>query len=380
MAVGEEDHRPLTVHLLQAIGVLPGLLLSDAGIDGCLLGFDDGKWFAVVVPEHVVAVPDRAGGGLIQHVDLLPDGLVAGGAGRHVPAGQAQVAIDQPLSSVVLAKVQLQGDRGPQFACLAQRFFGRRGLRRRSGLRRLFSRAQVRHLLQRLLESLLLEGVLFRQSLGLALELGLRVDAFGWRDLEVGEVCWLSGEERDMQPARELPCLMHTPASVGGLHAFAVRGAVAEFAKQVQLVQNEVVGDHAEAAAVQQVDEVGLRRPRQLQCCVDVVNHALREVAQLHQRAFGVRVRVVLRVPGHVGEFREHRAQRLKVQRSKILHPHLSGFRIGYPTSVCENLASLPSRWFRRLGASSSCQKFGSSKSPAASLQPFFSRPTASTP
>ena len=173
---------------------------------------------------------------------------------------------------------------------------------------------------------------------------------------------------------------MHTPACVGGLHAFAVRGAVAEFAKQVQLVQNKVVGDHAEAAAVQQVDEVGLRRPRQLQSCVDVINHALREVAQLHQRAFGVRVRVVLRVPGHVGEFREHRAQRLKVQRSKILHPHLSGFRIGHPTSVCENLASLPTRWFRRLGASSSCQKSGSSKSPEASLQPSFDRPTASTP
>src|SRR5207244_2608629 len=94
MAVGEEDHRPLAMHLLQAIGVLLGLLLANTGIDRRLLGFDNGERLAVVIPQHIVAIAFGAGRRLMQDLDLLADRLVAGYASRNVPTCHPQVAVD----------------------------------------------------------------------------------------------------------------------------------------------------------------------------------------------------------------------------------------------------------------------------------------------
>ena len=97
--------------------------------------------------------------------------------------------------------------------------------------------------------------------------------------------------------------------------------------------------------------------PRSQMATIDI-DQPLSEVAQLDQRALRVAVGVVLRIPAHVGELRVHSAQRLEVQRSEILHQHLTGIRIGHTTSVCESRASLPIPRNQRRGASSSFPKF----------------------
>ena len=123
---------------------------------------------------------------------------------------------------------------------------------------------------------------------------------------------------------------MDATDSVSRLHVFAVRAAVAQAPQEMQLVEYQRLSDLAEAGVVKQIHEVGLRRTLQLQLVVDSIDQTLREVPQLDQRTLGVAVSVMLRVAAHHGELGVHRAQLPKVQRSKILHPHLTGTRVGH--------------------------------------------------
>ena len=86
----------------------------------------------------------------------------------------------------------------------------------------------------------------------------------------------------------------------------------------MQLVKNQGLSDLPEAGVVQQISEVGLRNPFELQRQVKAVDQTLGEIAQLDERALRVSVCVVLCVPAHIGEFGVDRTQRLEVQRFRV--------------------------------------------------------------
>lgn len=87
MPIGEKDHGPLTVHLLQTICIQAGLLLPDTSIHTGFLGFHYRQRLAVVIPQYVVAIALGGNGWLMQNLHLLANRVVARRACRYGPAG-----------------------------------------------------------------------------------------------------------------------------------------------------------------------------------------------------------------------------------------------------------------------------------------------------
>lgn len=130
-----------------------------------------------------------------------------------------------------------------------------------------------------------------------------------------------------MEPSGELPGLLNAAKSVGGPDIFAMGAPVAEAPQEVQLVEHQGLGNGLETGVVQQVHEVGLRYPFELQLDVQAIDQALSKIAQLDQGAFRIGVGVVLRIAPHIGKLRIRGPQGLEVQRLNVLHRHLVGFR-----------------------------------------------------
>ena len=57
IAIGIENHRPLTTLLLEPVGILLSLLASELGIDSGLFGFDNAERFSIVILKHVIGIP-----------------------------------------------------------------------------------------------------------------------------------------------------------------------------------------------------------------------------------------------------------------------------------------------------------------------------------
>ena len=104
--VGIEDHRPLTVHLFQTVGIDAGLGAALLGVDGGFLGLDHRKRLAVVVPQYIVGVALAGGGRLVVDFLFLGYLLGVGAIGADLPAAGNQLAIDQALACGGLVEVQ----------------------------------------------------------------------------------------------------------------------------------------------------------------------------------------------------------------------------------------------------------------------------------
>ena len=315
VAVGVENHRPLAVHFFQAVGVIFGLLLADARILEGFLGLDHGQRLAVVVPQNVIGIADAGLGGLVLDFDLLPHLFSGLAVFVNIPAGGAQIAVDQPLAGVVFAETQRGGGgmagAGKQFHLgWRQRLVGLGNFVAQG----LFVGTQGFELGQRLVQALFLEAEFFLERLFLALELALAAQAFLRRLLVVGKIGELATIKSDMQPARQLPAFVQAAQGIADLHLFAMRGLVAEFAQQVEFIQHQLLGHDAEAGVVEQILEVGHRGFGQAQLCVNVVNHALSHIAQFDQRTLCIAVGVMLSVATHVCQVGIRGPQGLEVQ------------------------------------------------------------------
>ena len=105
-AVGVEDHRPLPVLLLQAIGVALGLGAPHFRIGGCFLGLDDRQRFAVTVVQNIIRTADAALGWLILDFDLLADFVGGLARGCDFPARIRQLCVNQSATRFFLVEVE----------------------------------------------------------------------------------------------------------------------------------------------------------------------------------------------------------------------------------------------------------------------------------
>ena len=110
VAIGVEDHRPLAVHCFKAIGIKLGLLLALGLVHCCPLGFDNGQWFAIIAPEHVVGIAHLVGVGHASDFVLAITRLV------ERPANAIEFDIDETLAGLVL--VPVVGFRDLRVLCL----------------------------------------------------------------------------------------------------------------------------------------------------------------------------------------------------------------------------------------------------------------------
>ena len=106
IAVGVENHRPLTELLFEAIGVELGLPLTDARVTAGALCFYEAERLAVVTPEHIV---DEALSRPVWHscdreFRILP-GLI------EVPAGFLQQQVDESVACRRFVVIMRVGDR-----------------------------------------------------------------------------------------------------------------------------------------------------------------------------------------------------------------------------------------------------------------------------
>ena len=122
--IGIKNHGPLAVDFFQRVGVQLGLLLAGAGVGVGFLRLDHGQGFAVVVPQHVIAIALATGAGLVGHFHFLTHGFAAASACGYMPPGHAQIPVDQPLAGVIFAEAQLLGRLGRNLGGLRQRHGG----------------------------------------------------------------------------------------------------------------------------------------------------------------------------------------------------------------------------------------------------------------
>jgi hypothetical protein len=102
VAVGVEDHRAAAGHLLEAVGVQLGLLLTDLRILLGALRLDDGQRKAVGSPEHVVDEPVARAAARDRHPD---DGELAVAYVVQQPSGLGEEHVEEAVAGLRLVVV-----------------------------------------------------------------------------------------------------------------------------------------------------------------------------------------------------------------------------------------------------------------------------------
>jgi len=111
IAVGVEDHRPLAVTRLQAVGIELGLLLARAGVLPRPLGLDQAERLAICAPQHIV---DEADSLAVRHALDAKLGIL-----RSIerPARLAQQQIDEAVAGLGLVIVMAVRPRVRSLPC-----------------------------------------------------------------------------------------------------------------------------------------------------------------------------------------------------------------------------------------------------------------------
>ena len=310
-AVREEDDGANAGALLEGLRVLARLLCADLGILRGLLRLHDRERLAVVALKDVVSEAISRGSRQPGKSNLLPNLLGVLALFPDRPTSRDQRLVDQPVARSLLVEFEERshplalGLDACQLGGVIRG--GAFGGEPRFGL---LMKLRERRVVLRFGEAQLFERILV---------LCRAVDLRRWRDVlgDRGAIATID----DVEPVGDVEQV----GEVGQreLHrdrSARMRGVVARFADRVQLVLDDFRHGLPKRLLVHQVVEVVREWWAQPEQLVDQHDDLLDETPLFQQRACGIRMHVLLREAGQIGQHRPLRSKELEVLRLHVRH------------------------------------------------------------